>query len=406
MSELFANFAISALAADIDEASTTITVIDASSFPPSGDFRITIELEICMVTGVSGSDFTVERGIEGTTPAVHLTNTVVYHTVTAGALEALGGGSVTGNPNDIATFDDDGNITSDDNLKWSPPDTGRTSNAVDINRPATAPTDKGLYIAVYTDDTDTEKSGIEVARISNGEIDSDLFSTGISGAIGAEGALEPVQLGALTWRRDGATDSGKLVLLLTDEGTVRTLLSLTRKGNLVPTPATDGYGIGLATVDPDTVVDPPEGALVTFDGKPYVYTGTEFDNLLRSIDDIRPITFGFDGGSAGVIPANTYSTFAVVEHDCTITLASMYADVSCTAVVQIRAASYSAFPMLSTIYNLTPPTITAGYKSQDATLSGWTVDLPAGTIMQAVVSSNNNARKLTAVLTVVRQRGT
>lgn len=71
MTEQFANLAITTLSGGINNVQTTVTVADATGFPPSGDFRIVIDRELMLVTAVSGSTFTVTRGIEGTTAATH-----------------------------------------------------------------------------------------------------------------------------------------------------------------------------------------------------------------------------------------------------------------------------------------------------------------------------------------------
>ena len=69
MIEKFANNAATTLSAAITATATSCTVTDASAFPASGNFRVKIDNEILVVTGVSGSTFTVTRGAEGTTAA-------------------------------------------------------------------------------------------------------------------------------------------------------------------------------------------------------------------------------------------------------------------------------------------------------------------------------------------------
>lgn len=87
MTEQFASFASSTLDGDITSGATSLDVIDASSFPTTGQFRLLIDSEIILVTGVASNTFTVLRGREGTTPAAHLDTVVVDHVLTAGAIQ-------------------------------------------------------------------------------------------------------------------------------------------------------------------------------------------------------------------------------------------------------------------------------------------------------------------------------
>lgn len=89
MIEQFANNAASTLSAAITTTTaTSCTVADASTFPASGSFRIKIDGEIFIVTGVAGTTFTVTRGAEGTVAATHESGADVIHLLTKGGLEA------------------------------------------------------------------------------------------------------------------------------------------------------------------------------------------------------------------------------------------------------------------------------------------------------------------------------
>jgi hypothetical protein len=84
--EQFANNAQSNLSAAVAAGDTSLTVVNASAFPASGNFRVLIDGEILLVTGVSGNTFTVSRGAEGTTAAAHANAAYVTHVLTAAAL--------------------------------------------------------------------------------------------------------------------------------------------------------------------------------------------------------------------------------------------------------------------------------------------------------------------------------
>lgn len=86
MAELLVNNASSNLSFTINNSVTTLTVASASSFPGTGNFRIRIENELMLVTGVSGNVFTVTRGVESTTAASHAAGSSVVHVLTAGGL--------------------------------------------------------------------------------------------------------------------------------------------------------------------------------------------------------------------------------------------------------------------------------------------------------------------------------
>lgn len=68
----------------IDGVTTTAVVTSATGYPTSGNFRIRIDDELLLVTGVSGTTWTVTRGIEGTTATAHSANAPVNAYLTAG----------------------------------------------------------------------------------------------------------------------------------------------------------------------------------------------------------------------------------------------------------------------------------------------------------------------------------
>lgn len=106
MSEQFANFATSTISASMDGTTDpiTFTVVSATDFPGSGDFRVLIEAEILKVTGVSGADFTADRAQEGTAKVAHASGSQVSHVLTAGGLTAAitgGGGAAVDDPQEF-----------------------------------------------------------------------------------------------------------------------------------------------------------------------------------------------------------------------------------------------------------------------------------------------------------------
>jgi hypothetical protein len=100
VSEVFANnyqTTVSDGGDGIDSSQTTIGLADA---PPAalaaGTYRLLIDSEIIIATGVSGSSATgCTRGAEGTAAAAHAEAAPVTHIITAGALANLGGSGAT-----------------------------------------------------------------------------------------------------------------------------------------------------------------------------------------------------------------------------------------------------------------------------------------------------------------------
>lgn len=88
--EKYANNATTSLSAAITSTTaTSITITSATLFPSSPQFRILIDSEIMLVTGISGTTWTVTRGIEGSTAATHTTGSTVSLILTAGALDQI-----------------------------------------------------------------------------------------------------------------------------------------------------------------------------------------------------------------------------------------------------------------------------------------------------------------------------
>lgn len=92
--EKFSNNASDQLSSGINDTVTVLTLSDAGEFPSDGNFRILIEDELLLVTAVSGDDFTVVRGIEGTTAATHSASTQVDLIVTKKSVQAHLAGAI------------------------------------------------------------------------------------------------------------------------------------------------------------------------------------------------------------------------------------------------------------------------------------------------------------------------
>ena len=77
VTEQLAVNARSTLNGAITNSQTTLAVNSATPFPLAPQFRIVVDSEIMLVTGVSSSTFTVVRGTEGTLAVLHADNSPV-----------------------------------------------------------------------------------------------------------------------------------------------------------------------------------------------------------------------------------------------------------------------------------------------------------------------------------------
>lgn len=87
--ERLANNAETTLASAVLPADGTISVSNASAFPTEGDFRIVVNNELMLVTAVSGTTFTVTRGIEGTNTSNHAAGDPLANVITEEGFKQL-----------------------------------------------------------------------------------------------------------------------------------------------------------------------------------------------------------------------------------------------------------------------------------------------------------------------------
>jgi len=152
--ELFSNAAMSTLAAGIAPGAASLQVVSAAGFPAGGNFRIAIDQEIMLVTGVIGTTFAITRAVEPyngvQVAAGHGLGAVVVGVLTVASLAVSGavgppgptgppgplaiGTAVTGGTATEVLFVGAGNLLAQSaNMTWD--DTAKTltlSNAGDI----------------------------------------------------------------------------------------------------------------------------------------------------------------------------------------------------------------------------------------------------------------------------------
>lgn len=87
--EYYANGPVTTVNTGVTSTGTSLVVTSATGFPASGNFHIKIDSELLLVTGVSGTTWTVTRGVEGSTATIHQVGAQVYLPLTVDSLEAL-----------------------------------------------------------------------------------------------------------------------------------------------------------------------------------------------------------------------------------------------------------------------------------------------------------------------------
>lgn len=110
--EQYANLYSTNLSASATSGATTISVNSAPPAALTGRFRMLVDNEIMLVTGVSGTTLTVSRGQEGTTAAAHSSGAVAAHVATAASLKALASAGL--GAASVTDFGATGNGTTDD----------------------------------------------------------------------------------------------------------------------------------------------------------------------------------------------------------------------------------------------------------------------------------------------------
>lgn len=118
--------------------------------------------------------------------------------------------------------------------------------------------------------------------------------------------------------------------------------------------------------------------------------------------DTVVIPFVIDGGGAAIttgIKGDLEIPFA-----CTLTQNTLLADQSGSIVIDIWVDSYANFPptVADTITASAKPTLSTATKSQDATLTGWTTSIAAGSILRFNVDSASTVQRVTLSITATR----
>ncbi len=115
------------------------------------------------------------------------------------------------------------------------------------------------------------------------------------------------------------------------------------------------------------------------------------------------ITFIIDGG--GAVPTTGVKGDLLIPFACTITQATMQADQSGSAVIDIWKKTYtldSPPTVANTITASALPTLSSHQSSQDSTLTGWTTSIAAGDMLRFNLNSVSTCQRITLTLKVTK----
>lgn len=154
------------------------------------------------------------------------------------------------------------------------------------------------------------------------------------------------------------------------------------------------------TVNKITITAPATSATLTIaDGTTLTVASS---GTVSSNTQISVINFVFDGGGAVIttgVGGNVRIPFG-----CTITEATLLADVSGSIVVDIWKDTLANYPptVADTITASAKPTLSSATNSTDTTLTGWTTSVTAGDILRFNVDSSTTVTRVTLMLKLIK----
>ena len=147
------------------------------------------------------------------------------------------------------------------------------------------------------------------------------------------------------------------------------------------------------------------GAL--YGGKAFVCTNTDAVSIgstpitwMQVPQPPAALEFVIDGGGTTILTGDRI--FIEVPFDCSIIRSTLVSSIVGNIVIDLYRASYSNFPAVASICGAALPKLVAAQKSQDSTLTGWSVLLSKGDILTAHVQSVSGLVLATLSLLVSR----
>jgi hypothetical protein len=216
-----------------------------------------------------------------------------------------------------------------------------------------------------------------------------------------------------------AAESQNLILRLTGTLTGNVQITTAAQGFTLVENATTGAFNVTFTNGVGTPVFCPGGHRTTvitdaING-PRVMGTSQVDDLLTAgvirrqssgylITDSGATSISFGKDYAGNVVSTGIAGDLEVPFACTITGATLLANVAGNLVIDIWKAPFASFPPVlgNSIVSATPPTLSAAASSKNTTLTGWTTAIAAGDILRFNVNSAATISRFTLSLTVSR----
>lgn len=107
---------------------------------------------------------------------------------------------------------------------------------------------------------------------------------------------------------------------------------------------------------------------------------------------IPPTAVTFDG--AGATLTTGHKVWSTMPHSRTISGWVLLGDTTGSVVISISKCTYAAFDTVSDITASNPPSITSANKNQDTILTGWTLAVNAGDILEFQITSVTSFTKV------------
>lgn len=110
----------------------------------------------------------------------------------------------------------------------------------------------------------------------------------------------------------------------------------------------------------------------------------------------------FDGGGADVTVGAACEVR--VPYAMQLTRVTVLGDAAGSITVDVRVDTFANYPPSAgdSIVGAAPPQLSAAASSEDSTLSGWTVQIAAGSVVRFVVTACSGIRRATVLLDGVR----
>jgi len=179
-------------------------------------------------------------------------------------------------------------------------------------------------------------------------------------------------------------------------------LRVNNDGVISDTTITATNGLAVSTNYVAANMTPQQGLIKLVGSNNVLYAVTTTTTNVVNAYRTNSIGITIDGGGSALTTG--VKGFIEVPYNCTILRATMLADQSGSAVVDVWKDTYANYPPTDadSITASAPPTISSATKSQDTTLTGWTTTCTAGDVIGFNVDSATTITRLTLTL-VVRQ---